>query len=368
MELTAPLNIEDYIPQPVVFASPPKWHLGHTTWFFEEMILKPFLDNYKPFDDSFNYIFNSYYKSVGERVSREKRGSITRPTVKEVLKYRSYIDEHMNQLFNTNYSDEIKKLIVLGINHEQQHQELLLTDLKYTFSLNPIYPKYKENFDLTNVKNEATGWHKVEAGVYTIVHSTDDFCFDNELGKHKVYLHDFEISRSLVTNKEFIEFIEADGYNHFEFWLDEGWQWIKNNNIKSPMYWIKKDNNWFQYTLDGIKKIEPDSILTHVSFYEANAFANWKGLRLATEFEWEVASDFIQWGQRWEWTNSAYLPYPKFKIAEGSVGEYNGKFMINQMVLRGASSATAKNHSRKTYRNFFYPHFQWQYTGIRLAK
>ena len=366
--LCEPLEIEDYIPQPVDFASPPKWHLSHSTWFFEEMILKKFVPDYQVFNPHFGFLFNSYYQTLGDRAIRTERGTITRPTVAEVLAYRKYVDQHIQNLLENNDDSELKELLILGINHEQQHQELLITDLKHTFSYNPIYPIYKEGFNLTSQINEETGWLKVEEGIYDIGYNGKDFHFDNEKGYHKVFLHDFEISKALVTNGEYLEFMEAGGYENFKFWLDEGWTWVTENQVKSPLYWKKIEDQWFSFTLEGLKPIEPDHQLTHISFYEAQAFATWKGLRLPTEFEWEAACEKFKWGTRWEWTYSAYLPYPNFKIAEGAVGEYNGKFMISQMVLRGASTATAKGHERKTYRNFFQPKHRWQVTGIRLAK
>lgn len=368
VSLCKPLNVEDYIPQPVDFASPPKWHLSHSTWFFEEMILKKFINNYKEFNPHFSFLFNSYYHTIGERAIRTERGTNTRPTVQEVYEYRNYVDSHIEKLLQNNNNLDLKELIILGINHEQQHQELLITDLKHTFSYNPIYPIYKENFNLTAQKNEENGWLKMSEGIYEIGFEGEGFHFDNEEGRHKVFLHDFEISKSLVTNAEFIEFINDDGYKNFKFWLDEGWNWVTENKIDSPLYWEKINGKWFSYTLEGLKPIEPNHILTHISFYEAQAFATWKGLRLPTEFEWEAASDQLKWGKRWEWTYSAYLPYPNFKIAKGALGEYNGKFMVNQMVLRGASTATPKGHERNTYRNFFHPKYRWQITGIRLAK
>ena len=367
-ELCVPLSIEDYIPQAVAFTSPPKWHLAHTTWFFERMILSKYVNNYVDYNTEYNFLFNSYYNNIGKRVERNQRGMITKPSVDDIYKYRMHIDEHIFKLLSETISDEVKQLLILGLNHEQQHQELLLTDLKYSFSLNPIFPVYDVKSNLVKDYNESTGWLKIIEGVYEIGHAADGFSFDNELGKHKVYLHDFEISKALVTNGEFIEFINDGGYDNFNFWLDDGWSWVHNENIKSPYYWHKINGKWFYYTMAGLLELDNDAILSHISFYEANAFATWKGCRLPTEFEWETASKKIDWGKRWEWTNSAYLPYPGFKITEGAVGEYNGKFMINQMVLRGSSVATSIGHSRNTYRNFFQPHFQWQFTGIRLAK
>ncbi len=366
--LCKPLQIEDYVPQPVAFASPPKWHLAHSTWFFEEMILKRNLDSYREFHPDFGFLFNSYYNTIGERTFRADRGNITRPGVSEVYAYRAYVDRGMMELLSKEISNELRALIELGLNHEQQHQELLITDFKYTLGHNPIFPVYDESFNLLADSNSSYGWLAMEEGIYEIGHDGGAFCFDNELNKHRVYLHEFEISHALVTNGEYMEFMEAGGYSRFECWLDEGWSWLNENQITSPLYWHKINGKWHYFTLAGLKEVDPDAILGHVSYYEAQAYASWRGLRLPTEFEWEAASENLDWGKRWEWTNSAYLPYPGFKTAEGAVGEYNGKFMINQMVLRGASVATAPNHSRKTYRNFFHPHFQWQYSGIRLAK
>lgn len=367
-DICRPLKTEDYIPQIEVFASPPKWHLAHTNWFFEEMILKKYNPNYMEFNSKFGFLFNSYYNTLGERVLRGNRGGVTRPGVDEVYQYRAYVNKHMTDLLLSNDSKELIDLTILGLNHEQQHQELLLTDLKYNLGSNPTYPVYKEEGSLVEDKNADAGFATIKEGVYSVGFEGDGFSFDNELGKHKVYLNDFSISKSLVTNGEYIKFIEDGGYTNFNLWLDDGWTWVNENSIGSPLYWQKINNEWHHFTLSGLKKVDTEAILSHVSFYEANAFAAWKNMRLPTEFEWEIASEFLNWGQRWEWTNSAYLPYPNFKIAEGAVGEYNGKFMVNQMVLRGSSVATSKGHSRKTYRNFFQPEHQWQFSGIRLVK
>lgn len=370
--LCAPLNIEDYIPQAVDFTSPPKWHLAHTTWFFEEMILTKFLPGYTVFDAHFGFLFNSYYQSVGEKAVRAQRGVMTRPTVEQVYQYRHYVDKQIQRLLSEKIPRAVKALITLGINHEQQHQELLLTDLKYTLSLNPIAPVYQPNFNLVDTCNnnqpDDKQWLSVKEGVYEVGYAGDNFCFDNERGRHKVYLQNFEIASSLVTNGDYIEFIESGGYRTFSYWLDDGWSWLNSHNITAPLYWKNIDGDWHYYTLAGLKRINKHAILSHISYYEANAYAHWKKRRLPTEFEWEVASSQFEWGQRWEWTSSAYLPYPGFDISDGAVGEYNGKFMINQMVLRGASVATSENHSRATYRNFFAPHFQWQFSGLRLVK
>ncbi len=368
-KLCEPLHTEDYVPQPVAYASPPKWHLAHTSWFFEEMILKHYLPGYKAFDPDFGFLFNSYYNAVGTRTFRADRGNITRPGVREVYTYRQHVDRHMLELLQDDEPDrKVHDLVILGLNHEQQHQELLVTDFKYALGHNPTFPVYHESANWIGQHNTQTGWLSIPEGLYTIGHKNDGFCFDNECNAHQVFLNDFEMSKALVTNSEYLAFMEDGGYDHFGWWLDEGWEWIRKEGIRSPMYWHRIDGEWHCFTLAGLQKIDPDAILAHISYYEANAFATWKGMRLPTEFEWEAASSELPWGVRWEWTNSAYLPYPGFKIAAGAVGEYNGKFMMNQMVLRGASAVTAVGHSRTTYRNFFHPQYQWQYSGIRLAK
>ncbi|HVE55877.1 MAG TPA: ergothioneine biosynthesis protein EgtB [Pyrinomonadaceae bacterium] len=370
VELCAPLETEDYIPQPSVDVSPPKWNIAHTTWFFEEMILKKFAPDYKVFDPNFGFLFNSYYNSIGDRTRRDNRGDLSRPTVKEVFAYRKFVDEKMCELLAQELSGELKELVVLGLNHEQQHQELFLTDLKFTLSRNPLFPVYRENYAVEEIcEMPNTGFAEIEEGIYEIgFEGGDGFCFDNELGRHKVFLQNFSIRESLVTNAEYLEFIEDGGYKNFNLWHSEGWDWVGQNAVNSPLYWHEKDGEWFSFTLSGLRPVNWDAPVCHISFYEAAAFAEWKGARLPTEFEWETASDKFDFGLRWEWTNSAYLPYPNFTKAAGAVGEYNGKFMINQMVLRGASVATPADHSRKTYRNFFHPHLRWQFNGIRLAK
>ncbi|MEL6923936.1 MAG: ergothioneine biosynthesis protein EgtB [Bacteroidota bacterium] len=367
--LCAPLHIEDYIPQPVDFVSPPKWHLAHTTWFFETFVLKKYQDDYKVYHEDFSFLFNSYYNAVGDRVLRATRGNLTRPGVEAIYAYRKYVDEHMTQFISEQeVSQELQELIVLGLNHEQQHQELLITDLKYIFGHNPIWPVYRKDFSLVGQYNQHDGFVKVSEGIYEIGFEGTGFHWDNELGRHKVYLQPYEISSALVTNGEYMEFINDGGYERFELWLDEGWSWVNQNEVKAPLYWHRVGEDWKHYTLSGFKVVDPDQVLCHINFFEAAAFAEWKGMRLPTEFEWEAAADQLNWGQRWEWTNSAYLPYPDFAKAPGAIGEYNGKFMVNQMVLRGGSTATSPKHSRKTYRNFFHTHLGWQCTGIRLCK
>lgn len=365
--LCSPLKTEDYVVQPIVDVSPPKWHLGHTTWFFETFVLKSFDKNYKEFDPLYNYVFNSYYETVGARVIRTDRGNLSRPTVEEVYKYRKYVDLAISEFLGSSVTPEIESVVILGLNHEQQHQELLMTDIKYILGNNPLFPPYTNNL-IENYKEEIENYIKIPNGIYEIGFKGEGFCWDNELNRHKVYLEDFEISNSVVTAGEFIKFITAGGYEHFKYWHSDGWSWVQTNNITAPMYWHLIDNEWHNYTLNGLMKVDENEPVCHVSFYEASAFAAWKGMRLPTEFEWEIAAEKLKWGRRWEWTNSAYLPYPGFEKAPGAIGEYNGKFMINQMVLRGASDVTPKDHSRITYRNFFQPNLRWQYTGIRLAK
>ena len=365
-EICSHLQTEDYVLQPVVDVSPPKWHLGHTTWFFETFILKPFLKNYKEFDANYNYVFNSYYESVGARVIRTDRGNLSRPTVADVYAYRAHVDKAMTRLLE-NEPGEITELLQLGINHEQQHQELLYTDIKYVLGHNPLFPAYDILYE--DEKQTATeNWENLPAGIYEIGYDGNEFCFDNELDRHKVYLNDFSISADLVTNQEYLSFIQDGGYENFIHWHAEAWDWVKTNKISSPLYWHQIDYEWWVYTFRGLEKINMESPVCHISYYEAYAFASWKNCRLPTEFEWEAAAKQFKWGSRWEWTESAYLPYPGFTKAAGAIGEYNGKFMVSQKVLRGASEVTTNGHSRISYRNFFHPWLRWQFTGIRLAK
>ncbi len=368
-QICAPLQTEDYVVQPVPDVSPPKWHLGHTTWFFETFILKPNIVGYQEFNPDYNYVFNSYYESVGVRVIRTNRGNLSRPTVQDIYAYRDYVDAAMENLLRCEVSAELYELLTLGFYHEEQHQELLWTDIKYILGHNPLFPAYAENYPGKNSmpKNDAV-FIPIKSGLYQIGHEGEGFCFDNELSRHTVFLPDFEISKALVSNAEYLEFMNDGGYQNFRFWHAEAWDWVKNNEIKAPLYWHYMDGEWFNYTLGGLKPVNLEEPVCHISFYEAAAFAAWKGMRLPTEFEWEAAAKELNWGSRWEWTNSAYLPYPGFITAPGAIGEYNGKFMVNQMVLRGASDVTSPQHSRETYRNFFQTNARWQYTGIRLAR
>ncbi|MGB3143657.1 MAG: ergothioneine biosynthesis protein EgtB [Maribacter sp.] len=366
--ICAPLETEDYVVQPIVDVSPPKWHLGHTTWFFEEFILKVFSSNYQVFDEDFSFVFNSYYESVGKRVVRADRGNLSRPSVKKVYAYRTYVTNAIKHLLAEVEHKELLEVLEIGIHHEKQHQELLLTDIKYILGNNPLLPKYSDFYTENEPEIFNKEWITLEEGVYQIGHNSSEFCFDNELGRHKVYLQDYQISNKLTTNAEFLKFINNGGYQRFDFWHAEGWDWVQNNNINSPLYWHQIDGDWYQYSLNGLQKINLEAPVSHISYFEAFAFAQYMECRLPTEFEWEVAQEFFSWGKRWEWTESAYLPYPNYKKADGALGEYNGKFMVNQKVLRGGSIATPIKHTRPTYRNFFPTQLRWQFTGIRLAK
>lgn len=368
VEICKPLEAEDYVVQPVGDVSPPKWHLAHSTWFWEEFILSKYLQGYIRFHPRYSFLFNSYYNAIGDRVLRLDRGNMSRPTVREILQYRQHVDTHMNLLLNITPSAELAELIKLGINHEQQHQELLLTDIKYILGHNPLFPYYHPDFKETSAHEYDHSFADISGGRYWIGFNSEGFSFDNEHGYHELLLQPFSIRKSLVTNGEYLEFINARGYDNPMYWHSDGWTWVCENKIDCPLYWHFIDGAWRRYALAGLEPVDLDEPVTHVSLYEAFAFAEWKTMRLPTEFEWEVASAYFDWGKRWEHTNSAYLPYPGFVKPEGAIGEYNGKFMINQMVLRGASVATPEHHSRKSYRNFFQPHLRWQFNGIRLCK
>ncbi len=364
-----PLEIEDYVVQPIVDVSPPKWHLGHTTWFFEEFILKPHKPNYRLFHEDFAFVFNSYYENVGKRVIRNDRGNLSRPGVAKVYDYRHYVTNEMKDFLSEEISEELEKILLIGIHHEKQHQELLVTDIKYILGNNPLLPRYNDSFSENTSQSFQQKWIEMREGVYEIGHNnTNEFCYDNELGRHKVYLQNYKISNKLITNAEYLEFIEAGGYKDFNLWHAEGWDWVKQNQIEAPMYWHSIDREWHQYTMQGLQKLTAEAPVSHISYYEAFAFAQWKDCRLPTEFEWEAAQENFEWGNRWEWTESAYLPYPGYTKAPGAIGEYNGKFMVNQKVLRGGSVATSSKHTRPTYRNFFQTNLRWQFTGLRLAK
>jgi ergothioneine biosynthesis protein EgtB len=362
-----PLAIEDYVPQPMMDVSPPKWHLAHTTWFFEQFVLVQHWPGYGIYDADFAYLFNSYYNNMGERTLRQNRGFITRPTVHEVYDYRASIDDAMELFFDQELSQEILQLIEIGLNHEQQHQELLAYDIKFILGTQPTFPALGALFVPENETQKQT-WIAVRGGEKSIGAKGDAFCFDNELPAHKVLVQDFEISNRLVTNAEYVAFMDAGGYRDFNLWHAEGWDFIHREKIEAPLYWHIIDGQWHSYTFAGLKPINPNAPVMHISFYEAFAYAEWAGCRLPTEFEWEAASHLFGWGKLWEWTASAYLPYPGFTKAPGALGEYNGKFMLNQNVLRGASVATPAGHARPTYRNFFNAGSRWIFSGLRLAK
>ncbi|MEM7548712.1 MAG: ergothioneine biosynthesis protein EgtB [Bacteroidota bacterium] len=394
-ELCSTLETEDFVIQPVIDVSPPKWHLGHTTWFFESFILKEFMEGYKEFHPSYNYLFNSYYESVGERWQRPNRGLLSRPTVKDVMDYREHVDHAMSDFFQSvEINQEIQKFFEIGLQHEQQHQELLVYDVKHILGINPMFPVFREReIDPEPYGELDSSFTEIGEGIYSIGYEGNDFCFDNEKGVHNVFLHPFRVQNRLITNGEYLEFIESGGYKDFRFWLSEAWTWVNEQEVKAPFHWHKIEGKWKYFTLSGLLDIQVDEPVTHINFFEADAYARWAGKRLLTEFEWEVACEKIEpevsekanfsdknifhpeasnrtqfLGDAWEWTNSAYLPYPYYKTDEGALGEYNGKFMINQMVLRGGSCATAKDHIRPTYRNFFHPHLKWHFTGIRIAE
>ena len=395
LSICEPLQPEDFVVQPIVDVSPPKWHLGHTTWFFETFVLSHF-PGYKVFNEDFGYLFNSYYESVGKRVLRVNRGLMTRPGIDEVMAFRHFVDRQMEAFLTSGLVDDsLLPVIVLGLQHEQQHQELLLYDIKYILGHNPLFPAYRKNEHSAGQGTPVNlCFLPVDEGIYKIGYDGKDFHFDNEEGVHKSYLHEFAIANRLVTNGEYLGFIEDGGYRDFRYWLSEGWEWVKSEKIAAPHYWHQIDGSWYHYTLHGLQPVDPNLPVAHVSYFEADAFARWQGLRLPTEFEWEVAcqqyapqvpdsanfvdagrfqptveTDDLQFfGNLWQWTSSSYLPYPYFKTVEGAIGEYNGKFMVNQMVLRGGSFATSRDHIRPTYRNFFHPHLRWLFNGIRLAK
>ena len=392
-ELAAPLNDEDQVVQAMDDASPTKWHLAHTTWFFEAFLLKRFLPGYRVFDERFEFCFNSYYETVGARQPRAKRGLLTRPSAAEVRDYRAFVDQALGRLFDTTLKPEAAELIELGINHEQQHQELLLTDILSLFAAEPLKPAYREAGPGIGAGHTAPfDWIAFEGGIFEVGHDGDGFAYDNEGPRHETLIHPFRLASRPVTNAEWIEFIEDGGYATPTLWLADGWNTVKSQAWEGPLYFEKAEGGYGQMSLMGFRPVDPAAPVTHVSYYEADAFARWAGHRLPSEFEWEVAAASVpvegrtlgaghlrpmpagigarlqqMFGDVWEWTASAYLPYPGFKAAAGAVGEYNGKFMCNQFVLRGGSCVTPEGHVRRTYRNFFYPHQRWQFTGLRLA-
>jgi ergothioneine biosynthesis protein EgtB len=387
----APLAVEDYQLQSMPDCSPPKWHLAHTAWFFEEFVLAHHAQDFRPFHPRFGYLFNSYYDAVGDRWPRAARGLLSRPTVTDVYAYRRSVDERTVGLLET--ADErafglVAPVVELGLNHEEQHQELLLTDLKHAFGLNPLRPVYAPLPDVAACGTAADlRWETHRAGVRRIGHAGGGFAFDNEGPAHQVYVHEFVFASRPVSNGEFLGFIEAGGYDRPEFWLSDGWAARRRNDWTAPLYWDSDAGAWSVFTLRGPRKLDPAEPVCHLSYYEADAFARWAGARLPTEAEWEttaagdVAGNFLDSGQLhpaaggttpygdvWVWTASPYAAYPGYRPEAGALGEYNGKFMCNQMVLRGGSCVTPGGHLRPTYRNFFPPDARWQFSGLRLAK
>lgn len=391
-QLCAPLSPEDAVVQPSTDASPPKWHMAHTTWFFEYFILNQ-TANHKEFNPAFNHLFNSYYQSKGTRWIRGHRGRLSHPSLTMVLDYRKAIDQKICDLLsNDGLTQNQLALLNIGINHEQQHQELLITDLKYNLGHNPLFPAYTAT-PTPKGCSQPIEWLNVGEGLYNLGHNQPGFSFDNETPCHKVYLQAFAIANRPVSNAEYLQFVADGGYENPLLWLDDGWAWVQTNNITAPEYWLNEDENFFEYTLGGLESLDLQKPVCHLSYYEAEAFARYAGMRLPTEAEWETAANIFEkqipanahllnpkvlhplgkpgtWfaGDVWEWTGSAYLPYPGYQQASGALGEYNGKFMINQMVMRGGSCATPPGHLRFTYRNFFYPSKRWQFKGFRLSK
>ncbi len=381
-QLIANLSAEDCALQAADFVSPAKWHLAHTSWFFETFILLN--ANYVVFNDHFQVLFNSYYNGIGEQFPRPQRHLLSRPSLKDVLAYRRHVDAAMHALQGDVLAEKAE-LITLGLNHEQQHQELLLMDTKYNFFQNPLYPTLLPGHEMAySNSNEAMNFVAFTGGIKTIGASVQDgFCFDNETPQHNQYLADFQLSNRLVTNGEYLKFVQEGGYDEASLWLSDGWSILqksrqgsanKSCKVQAPLYWVQKEGQWLEFSLRGLIPMDPHQPVRHLNFYEASAYAAWANCRLPSEAEWEAAAvqghvDLLQmFDVCWQWTQSAYAPYPGFKTAQGAVGEYNGKFMCNQMVLRGGCGLTPKGHVRASYRNFFYPQDQWPMTGLRLAK
>lgn len=402
-----PLEIEDYVVQSMPDVSPTRWHLAHTTWFFETFVLKPFTEGYRTPHEAFEYLFNSYYNTVGKQFPRTQRGLLSRPTVREVWAYRHSIDDAMNAFLTQGVPEACVPVIEIGIQHEQQHQELMLTDLKHVFSCNPMLPAYRNSSttavasalpDDTNSQASSLGsaiWHSFAGGISAAGFQGPGFHFDNESPRHPIILGDYKLQDRLVTNGEYLEFMAQGGYERPEFWLSMGWSTSQSQTWSSPLYWLLRDKQWHEFTMDGLQPLNVNAPVCHVSYFEADAFARWAGHRLPTEYEWEhavaeepITGNFAEsqlfhplpasraaasklgqcFGDVWEWTSSQYTAYPGYRPPSGALGEYNGKFMCNQFVLRGGSCATSASHIRSTYRNFFPPDARWQFTGIRLAQ
>ncbi|MGB5484644.1 ergothioneine biosynthesis protein EgtB [Parasphingorhabdus sp.] len=369
LSLAEGLSDADATAQSMDDASPTKWHLAHTSWFFETFLLRDHVAGYRLFDEAYPYLFNSYYEAEGARHARPERGLLTRPSLADMIAYRCHVDEAMADAMG-GFSPEMRGLVELGLHHEQQHQELLLTDILHLFSRNPLKPAYSSNAPDRAPEPGPVRWVEGKTGIYQIGHDGPDFAFDCEGPCHDVLLHPHAIANRPVTNGEWLAFIEDGGYRDARHWLSDGWAWVQSEAIETPLYWSATDREWAEFGLAGSQALDASAPVKHVSHYEADAYATWAGARLPTEAEWEVAANdgLPDTGTVWEWTSSAYLPYPGFKPAGGAVGEYNGKFMSGQSVLKGGSMATPTGHIRPSYRNFFYPHQRWQFCGLRLAK
>ena len=392
-QLCQPLAPDDYQIQSITETSPPKWHLAHITWFFETFVLGHFRPDYAPFDANFHYLFNSYYYTIGAMHPRPRRGLLSRPTLQQILEYRRHVDARVNDLIATADSAEREVLdfrITLGLHHEQQHQELLLMDIKHNLSVIPFRPAYRSDLESPQGEAPPVNWHEQESGLHSIGHRGNGFAYDNETPRHSVLIREHRLADRLVTNAEYLEFIEDGGYQNPALWLADGWVRLQQDGWCHPLYWEPGDGAWSQFTLGGTRRLNPHEPVCHISFYEADAYARWRGKRLPREEELElmldtqpitgnfVESDLLhpapagdggQWyGDLWTWTASPYTPYPGFKPLAGSMGEYNGKFMSSQMVLKGGCCATSASHIRPSYRNFFYPHERWMFSGLRLAE
>ncbi len=395
--LCEPLVTEDFVVQSMPDVSPTKWHLAHTSWFFETFVLQPHAPWYRPLDEAYSFLFNSYYVQAGPRHAREQRGYISRPTVEEIFDYRRHVDAAMGRLFGEESTADsaLESLVTLGLHHEQQHQELILTDIKHVLSVNPLRPAYRSRPEAATAPAEPLRWVEYSGGVHPIGHEGGGFAYDNEGPRHRVFLEPFQLADRPVTNGEYLEFIEDGGYSRPELWLSLGWAAVEAGGWQSPFYWERRDDEWWSYTLAGMRPLDPAEPACHITYFEATAYAQWADARLPTEFEWEVAAgasplegNFADsgrfhpapaepssagglrqiFGDVWEWTSSHYSPYPGFRPAPGAVGEYNGKFMSNQFVLRGGSCVTPPGHIRATYRNFFPADAAWQFSGLRLAR
>jgi ergothioneine biosynthesis protein EgtB len=395
-QLCRPLAIEDHVLQAMPDVSPTKWHLAHVSWFFETFLLTPHLSGYEPLDRAYTFLFNSYYNGVGPQFSRPARGHLSRPTVADIFAYRAWVDRGMERLIasmDIERAGAVAALVELGLNHEQQHQELILTDIKYNLAVNPLHPAYHATAVPRGTATAPLDWRELRGGLVPIGYDGAGFAFDNEGPRHAVYLRPFRLADRPTTNGEYLEFIDAGGYHTPGPWLSEGWRAVQERGWQAPLYWERQDSSWWTQTLSGFLPLDLHAPVTHVSYYEADAYARWRGARLPTEPEWEHAATRIPiggnlqergifhplpatsdeplaqlFGDVWEWTQSAYAPYPGYRAEPGAVGEYNGKFMVSQLVLRGGSCVTPASHIRASYRNFFPPDARWQFSGIRLAE